>query len=31
MMAAGLTVPLGSGRKLRREVGEVQRLRAAVR
>jgi hypothetical protein len=31
VMAAGLTVPLGSGRKLRREVGEVQRLRAAVR
>jgi len=31
MMAAGLTVPLGSGRKLRREVGKVQRLRAIAR
>lgn len=31
MMAAGLTVPLGNGRKLRREVGEAQRLRAAAR
>jgi hypothetical protein len=31
MMAAGLTVPLGSGRKLKREVAKVQRLRAAAR
>ncbi len=31
MMAAGLTVPLGSGRKLRGEVRKVQRLRGLVR
>lgn len=31
MMAAGLSVPLGSGRKLRREEQEVQRLRVVVR
>ncbi len=31
MMAAGLTVPLGSGRKLRGEEREVQRLRGLVR
>lgn len=31
MMAAGLTVPLGSGRKVRREISEVQRLRAIAR
>lgn len=31
MMAAGLTVPLGSGRKLRGEEMEVQRLRSSMR
>ncbi|TXF91260.1 hypothetical protein FUA23_03285 [Neolewinella aurantiaca] len=31
MMAAGLTIPLGSGRKLNREVGEVERLKSMAR